>query len=496
MTHDEIVRGLRDSTFELEDEGRRVRAGLKSEQDTASIMARYAWLYSEQALEAVGEPADEAGRRVRAALVQGIVERRTAAQQDRLSTFFATAAAQVDGEEVPFYTAQAGLAREADPHRREALGEGVGQVMEQAEGLHLELHRAVLDLVRGFGHDSYTAFWSELKQVDYERLRTELTRVADRARDRYRAWVEPRMERAGYAFGRCPQLHMPYFRSLPEHDGAFTAERFEPAMRRTFERLGLDLFATPTIHLDLADRPAKNPRASVWVLEAGRDVHLLTRPSGGNTDYSAFLHEAGHALHFGLTDPEIGWPLANLGRSMAYAELWSFLVERIGHDPEWIAEVTGVRAAEAERIATDLAGVDLMLFFRYVGKFTTELELYGGDPLDAGRGRRLFAERLSGPTGFRYDPRAWQFDRDPGFYSADYLRAWLAEAAIEGWLRGRFGDRWWANPEAGRWLREQWRRGSRPEAEDLVAEAEASPWSGDALLARLGRRLPVGEPPR
>jgi len=363
--------------------------------------------------------------------------------------------------------------------------------MARAEDLNLELNATVLQVIHDQGFGGYLPFWSSLKEIDYAPLEEELVRVADAASGRYRSWVQPRMEAAGRAFGACPQAHMPYFRALREHDAAFVKERFEPAMRHTFEKLGLELFSAPTIHIDLTERPSKNPRASVWVAEAGREVHLLTRPSGGNSDYSAFLHEAGHALHYGLTDPGIGWPLANQGRSMAYTELWSFLFERIGHDPVWIAEATGVSDADAERIAADLTGVDLMLFTRYVGKLTSELELFAGDPLDAGRGRRLYAEGLTSRTGFRYDPRAWQFDRDPGFYSADYLRAWMAEASVEQRLRERFGERWWATVEAGEWLRGQWRRGSQPDAEETVAEMGGKPWSGDALLAVLERRLPV-----
>jgi hypothetical protein len=495
MTYDQIVNGLRDSTFELQNESRLVRAGLKTEQDTASIVDRYAWLYSDQTLDAVGDPVDEERRRVRSALMQGIVERRTAPQRDWLSTFYAGALARVGDERVPFYSSQAQLVREVDPRRREALGEGTAAVMADADDLRLELESTIQDVIRGFGMGGYTAFWSALREVDYARLRDELARVAAAAEGRYRAWVEPRMGAAGDAFGHCPQWHVPYIRGLPEYDDAFSEARFEPAMRRTFQGLGLELFSSATIHLDLADRPAKNSRASVWAPEAGREVHLLIRPSGGSMDYAAFLHEAGHALHFGLTDPGVGWPLANVGRSMACAELWSFLLERIGHDPAWIADATGVSDAVAERIAADQAGVDLMLFMRYLGKLTAELELYAGDPLDAERGRRIYREVVSGRTGFAYDPRGWQFDRDPAYYSADYLRAWLAEAALAGRLREWFGERWWADPEAGAWLREQWRRGFELEAEEIVAEAGGQPWSGAALLRRMEERLP-GEGPQ
>lgn len=426
MTYDELVRGLRDSTYELQNEGRLVRAGLKTEQDTASIIERYAWLYSDEALGVVGEPAGEEQKRVRSAILQGIIERRTAAQQDRLTTLYAQATAPVNDEQVPFYTAQAQLVTDADPRRREALGDGLGVVMSEAEELSLELNAIVLQVIRDLGFDGYISFWSSLKEIDYGPLRDEVVRLARAGRERYRNWVEPRMLAAGRAFGDCPQAHLPYFRGLPEHNAAFTRERFEPAMRRTFE-----------------------------------------------------------------TDPAVGWPLANMGRSMASAELWSFLIERIGHDPVWISEATGVSDAEAEHIASDLSGVDLMLFVRNVGKLDYELEVYAGDPLDAARGQQLYAGGLTQATGFVYDPRAWQFDRDPGFCSGDYLRAWIAEAALEWSLRERFGERWWATAEAGEWLRRQWRRGWEPEAEQTAAQTGGKPWSGDALLERLERRLPI-----
>jgi hypothetical protein len=276
---------------------------------------------------------------------------------------------------------------------------------------------------------------------------------------------------------------------VAEHDAVYSVDRFQPAMRATFRDLGLELFDSPVIHLDLSDRPAKNPRASVAVPEAGREVHLLVRPSGGNHDYAAFLHEAGHALHFGLTDPGIGWPLANLSRSMAYPELWSFLIEGIGRDPLWIEQALQVPAEQAHRIAADLTAVHLMMFTRYSAKLELELELYAGDPLDKERGRSLYEQVPRRPTGFLYDPRWWQFDRDAAFYSADYLRAWLAQAEVERLLRERFGERWWASRDAGNWLPRQWRRGCEPEAEETVAELGGRPWSGDALLVSFEQRL-------
>ena len=498
VTYEQVVRGLRESYQEINTEGRLVRAGLKEEQHIAEIVERYAWLYSDEALEVATNaeaaappgPQKEAAGRVRVAVMQGIIDRRTAPIDDRLTTFYASSNVRLPAdEEMPFFTAQSLLGRVADPRRREQLGEASEVVIEQADELALSLMETALDVIRGFGYHSYIGFWSELKGVDYGTLQAELGRVLSACEERYRAWIEPRMEAAGSRFGECSRWHLSYFRGIPEHDAHFSRDRFEPAMRNTFGNLALDLFNLPTVHIDLEDRPAKNPRASVWIPEAGVEVHLLTRPSGGNHDYASFLHEAGHALHFGLTDPEIGWPLANLGRSMAYAELWSYLIEHIGHEPEWLEEALGVDSGTAGRIAADLTGVDVMMFVRYCGKLAYELELFAGDPLDRDRGRELYATMLSARTGFRYAPAAWQFDRDPGFYSADYLRAWLAESAFKRQLIDMFGKRWWTDPRTGHWLRERWRKGSLPEAEETVAEVGGKPWSGDALIGAIAARL-------
>ena len=104
---------------------------------------------------------------------------------------------------------------------------------------------ATLEVIRGFGYDSYVGFWSDLKGVDYTTLQGELERVAGACRDRYRTWIEPRMEAAGTRFGQCSRWHLSYFRGIPEHDAHFPRDRFEPAMRRTFGSLALDLFELP-----------------------------------------------------------------------------------------------------------------------------------------------------------------------------------------------------------------------------------------------------------
>ena len=86
--------------------------------------------------------------------------------------------------QVPFFTAQAMLAKEPDPRRREALGDGTGVVIEEADELNLELNVTVLAVIRELGFDGYIPFWSSLKGLDYDALRGEMGRVATAAEGR------------------------------------------------------------------------------------------------------------------------------------------------------------------------------------------------------------------------------------------------------------------------------------------------------------------------
>ena len=60
-----------------------------------------------------------------------------------------------------------------------------------------------------------------------------------------------------------------------------------------------------------------------------RLVHLITRAQGGLHDYEAFLHEAGHALHYAGCDPALPYTYRRLSRDHALTEIYSFLLDSI-----------------------------------------------------------------------------------------------------------------------------------------------------------------------
>ena len=79
-------------------------------------------------------------------------------------------------------------------------------------------------------------------------------------------------------------------------------------------------------------------------------------------------------------------------------------------------------------------------------------------------------EDHSDAVGVEWPGVTYLSDVDPGYYAANYLRAWAFETHLRGILRERFGEDWFARPEAGELLRSIWREGQRLDADELLAQ--------------------------
>ena len=132
--------------------------------------------------------------------------------------------------------------------------------------------------------------------------------------------------------------------------------------------LGFDLEAERGIRPDLEDRPQKSPRACVIATDPPRVVHLITRAQGGLHDYEAFLHEAGHALHYAGCDPALPLAFRRLARDHALTEIYSFLLDSISCEPGWHAEHFGLSDDEARENADAARFSNTLLFRRYSAK--------------------------------------------------------------------------------------------------------------------------------
>jgi hypothetical protein len=210
-------------------------------------------------------------------------------------------------------------------------------------------------------------------------------------------------------------------------------------------------------------------------------VHLITRAQGGLHDYQAFLHEAGHALHYGGVDPGLPYVFRRIARDHALTEIYSYIVEAITTEPEWHARHFGLSDAEAAENAEATVFLEALLFRRYEAKLRFELDFWTRFPDDGGTAGG-YSENLTEATSVAYRRDAFLSDMDAGFYSADYLRAWVRSAQLKHYLRAEIGADWWRSPQTGALLRDLFREGTKPTSEEIARRLGFDPLDMRPLL--------------
>jgi hypothetical protein len=165
-------------------------------------------------------------------------------------------------------------------------------------------------------------------------------------------------------------------------------------------------------------------------------------------------------------------------------EIYSFLLESVTREPGWHAEHFDLSAGEAEDRAEAARFLEVLLFRRYAAKLQYELEIWA-DFANAENYADSYASALRSATGFRYRPDGYLADMDDGFYSADYLRAWIRTAQLRAHLRQTVGADWWERPETGEYLSRLFLEGTRPTSEEIAARIGFDPLDTRPLLTEL-----------
>lgn len=477
-----------------------MRVGEKEVSEQAAIVARYADLFTRQQLEALREAearaasADESERlyRLRKSCESGIVFTELAPRYDALENAELAARVEYRGERVPLRAAQAELAVIGEYEAREELGRLAADVSAGLNPQRLELLRAWEALEAELsGEPDPVARIEEQKGLSLRQLGEVLADAAALARDRYAAMLGRWLDRLLGA-GR-PALpssyHAAYIRRLSPLAHVYTKDRAVEICLDTLSNLGLDLGAQPNIRTDLEDRPQKAPRACVIPADPPEVVYLITRSQGGLHDYEALLHEAGHALHYAGCDPGLPYAFRALSRDHALTELYSYIVQAVAREPGWHARYFGLDAAQAAEHAEATLFLEAMLFQRYVAKLHFELDFWSRFAEDGGTPEG-YAERLTEAVGLAYRSDNYLADMDPGFYSADYLRAWIRCAQLRAHLMRTVGEDWWCRKETGDLLRGLFREGTRPSSEEVAERIGFNPLDVRPLVAELN-----GQPP-
>jgi hypothetical protein len=465
-------------------------AGHKQELELEPIYERHAGLCTPERVSALRELAEEAhGERARGLrylaqfALDGLIGERTRAELEEAARLESTLEVDDGDGPIPFRQVAVEQANEPDADRRERLqraqdelvGERLNPVLREA----LERAHATC---RELGWRGYADAYADLRGVDFGALARQTERVLAETAAAYEPGLAPLLRDGGLPpLGELRRSDLQRLFRAPKLDEGFDGSRLVAAFTETMAGLGIDVAAQANVHLDTEARPTKSPRAFCSPVRVPDEVYLIVAPIGGREDFGAMMHEGGHLEHYANASAELEFEYRYLGDN-GVTESFAFLFERLTEDPAWLAELLGVESAE--RIRGHAIGTWLVFLRRYCAKLAYERELHGEEPeLGAMPGR--YAELLGDATRVAWPRETWLADVDAGFYVVCYLRAWALETHWRRALRERFGERWFAEAEAGAWLRDLWRQGQRLPAEELLGETLGEELDFGPLIAEL-----------
>lgn len=476
-------------------------AGLKPTAELQPVYAKHAAIMTADAVAMTVEsfrgatPGSEDHRQSRILLewIAGLQSgRELAPLEEREIAWEASAMVPLpDGSRVQFERTPIEIANATDRAYRQTLHEARCAVVDaELAPMRRERLQRERDIIERLDlADGYNGTWELLTGISLADLRAQCEQFL---RDTQAMWDEtfPEFTRRVLRIEprdatRADALAL--FRAR-EFDAGFPAAEMEARVQRQARELGIDPLASGRIRLDTGEREGKRSRAFCAPVRVPEEVYLVLRPHGGQTDWSTFLHELGHALHFAYARPDYPFEYRWLGDN-SVTESYAMLFDGLMQDAGWLRRYTDLGATRVPAFSRSAGFEELHYLRRYCAKFIYETELYGGrvrwEALPD-----LYVDQLTQATSFAY-PRADAFvDVDPGYYSARYLRAWQLSALLDETLTERYDEDWWRNPRAGPWIVQSlFAEGQRELAHELAQRVSGRELSFAPLVRGIERLL-------
>jgi hypothetical protein len=470
-------------------------SGQKMSLEVARIYDRYGDLFTPETITRLKQTLDgtpphfeterAAIERLLAFATEQFLESSVKELTETISEYEAAAKVEYFGREMTFQDTAIVIATERDRAARRAIYRKRLFVIDSSNDLRAARLARLHNTARSLGYDNYHALYAEIRQIDYAAIRREAEAMLSRTEQVYVARLAESLKRD--LMLKVEEAERPdamYFLHLTGYDERFPAGRLLAVYADTMAGLGIRVPAQKNILIDNEPRPHKSSRAFCIGISVPEDIRLVIRPSGGQSDYQALLHEGGHAQHY-------GWASASLKPEFKYTgdyaltETYAFLFNHLVSDPAWLEEFLGFRDNSSFIRSAMLAR--LVIIRRYAAKLIYEMGLHSGG--GSAQSAEWYSELQTGATKFKTGATEFLYDLDDGFYSSSYLRAWAMEVMLREYLKSRFGQRWWASQKAGNFLKEIWETGDRYTADEMASQIGLGPISFDLLIGEFNQAL-------
>jgi hypothetical protein len=444
-------------------------AGLKEELNISQIFMKYSELFTPSNIAIIkrtreASSGDEHRRfsRLFGSLVDMYLGQQVSGLTDKATTLETQTTITVYGKPVPYRSTLPMVMNEDERVRRGKIHTLAEEAVKTFNPILEERLAKLHEAAKAQGYPNYAGLYSEVKSIDYEKLLNDLKARLKATDSLYTEQLKLALGSIGVELKDASRHDILHLYRGKRFDAFFPKGNVVTALRKTLDGMNLQLEKNPNITLDLEERPKKDPRAACFPLDVPRKIILGAMPIGGRYDYETVLHEAGHALHHANTPAEMPF-VFRLSDEKSLTETYSSLFENLTLNEKWLQGVVGI--GDTKELLDFTYFSKLYITRLYVAKLEYELRLHR----EGIQGKQqLYQDLHEQAVKVRFNPVNFLINVDDGFYCAEYLRSWIAEAQLRKYLVDEFGDEWFANSSSGSLLMELWKEGSRITVEEMA----------------------------
>ncbi|HJU33691.1 MAG TPA: hypothetical protein VJ695_01075 [Nitrososphaera sp.] len=223
-------------------------------------------------------------------------------------------------------------------------------------------------------------------------------------------------------------------------------------VRRTLATMQFDL---SSIHIDMEQRKNKYPSPICFFVQVPNDIRVLYKSESPYFDLQGCYHEMGHAAHASSINAQAEyWNRYTF--SMGIAEIFSIFLERLTKNRKYLSSL-GIKNNDiVEEIGERNNFMDLFFVTFYTANSLMKAEFWH-DKLSMERASEVYARLIKEYTGFEMPGEYWILHHilpDAIMYVPSYLIAAVRAVELDHHLQDEFGEKWWTQVEAGKYIRE------------------------------------------
>ncbi|MBP9095781.1 MAG: hypothetical protein KBG21_04175 [Ignavibacteria bacterium] len=374
---------------------------------------------------------------------------------------------EIDNKRVPFRSVMGEILKTHERERRNEIELKKDEFLaKEINPIAREANKKESGLIKSFGFKNKVDMFQTLSGIDLYKVNAQMQDFLKKTEEMYTDTLSFfAKKKLGLSIDQLKRHDMMYMNRGKEFDKYFPKSQMMDKMSGFVSKMGIDITANNKISFDIESRENKSPRAFCSPVRIPHEVYLVLSPRGGKDDYTTFLHELGHALHFANIDKSMGFEYKWFGDN-SVTEGYAMNLDHLTLNPLWMKKVLDVDFEKNKDYFVQRNFDELMMLRRYAGKIDYEIKLAEAETIDGMD--EVYAETLTKANKIQYSKETYLQDVDGYFYTARYIRAWMFQENLNEVLKNKFNEDWFLNPEAGKFLLDIYSYGQKYSADELM----------------------------